>query len=87
MRMTSSSIARVRGKSSGCDVMERRLAQCKLELHPEKTKVVYCKDGDRGGHYPDEKFDFLGFTFRPRLAKFREGKYGVSFNPAVSAKA
>jgi len=69
------------------DVMERRLAQCKLELHPEKTKVVYCKDGDRGGHYPNEKFDFLGFTFQPRLTKFREGKYGVNFSPAVSAKA
>jgi RNA-directed DNA polymerase len=69
------------------EVMERRLAQCMLELHPEKTKVVYCKDGDRSGHYPNEKFDFLGFTFRPRLAKFWEGKYGVNFSPAVSAKA
>jgi RNA-directed DNA polymerase len=69
------------------EVMERRLAQCMLELHPEKTKVVYCKDGDRRGHYPNEKFDFLGFTFRPRLAKFWEGKYGVNFSPAVSAKA
>jgi len=68
-------------------VMEKRLAQCRLELHPEKTKVVYCKDGDRGGRYPNEKFDFLGFTFQPRLTKFWEGKYGVNFSPAVSAKA
>jgi RNA-directed DNA polymerase len=67
--------------------MERRLAQCKLELHPEKTKVVYCKDEKRNGHYFNEKFDFLGFTFRPRLSKFREGKYGVNFSPAVSEKA
>jgi hypothetical protein len=36
---------------------------------------------------PYEKFDFLGFTFRPRLTKYREGEYGVAFNPAVSAKA
>ena len=69
------------------EAMERRLVQCKLELHPEKTKIVYCKDEDRRGSYPTEKFDFLGFTFRPRLTKYREGKYGVGFNPAVSAKA
>ena len=69
------------------EAMERRLAQCKLGLHPEKTKIVYCKDEDRRGSYPNEKFDFLGFTFRPRLTKYREGKYGVGFNPAVSAMA
>jgi len=64
-----------------------RLALCKLELHPEKTKVVYCKDADRGGRYPNEKFDFLGFEFRPRLSKNRYGKCFVSFSPAVSTKA
>jgi RNA-directed DNA polymerase len=69
------------------EVMERRLSQCKLELHPEKTKVVYCKDDKRRDNYPNEKFDFLGFTFRPRLTKFREGKYGVNFSPAVSEEA
>jgi RNA-directed DNA polymerase len=69
------------------EALGKRLSQCRLELHPEKTKVVYCKDEKRSGHYPDEKFDFLGFTFRPRLAKFREGKYGVNFGPAVSAEA
>jgi len=45
------------------------------------------KDGDRVGHYPREKFNFLGFTFQPWLTTFREGKYGVNFSPAVSAKA
>ncbi len=69
------------------DMVEKRLSQCRLELHPEKTRMVYCKDDKRSGHYPNERFDFLGFTFRPRLAKFREGKYGVSFSPAVSAEA
>jgi RNA-directed DNA polymerase len=67
--------------------MKRWLAQCKLELHPEKTKVVYCRDEKRNGRYPNEKFDFLGFTFRPRLSKFREERYGVNFSPAVSEKA
>ncbi len=69
------------------EAMEKRFSRCKLELHPEKTKVVYCKDDKRSGHYPNEKFDFLGFTFRPRLTKFREGKYGVNFSPAVSEEA
>ena len=64
-----------------------RLAQCKLELHPEKTKVVYCKDDERRGHYPNEKFDFLGFTFRPRRSKNRWGRFFINFSPAVSAKA
>ena len=64
-----------------------RLAQCKLELHPEKTKIVYCKDDDRRGNYLNEKFDFLGFTFRARRSKNRWGKYFINFSPAVSDKA
>ena len=67
--------------------IKRRLAQCKLQLHPQKTKIVYCKDDDRKGRYPNEKFDFLGYTFRPRRAKNRWGKYFVSFLPAVSNEA
>jgi group II intron reverse transcriptase/maturase len=43
-----------------------RFEACKLELHPQKTKIVYCKDANRRGHYPDYSFDFLGFTFCPR---------------------
>jgi RNA-directed DNA polymerase len=65
----------------------RRLAQCKLELHPEKTKIVYCKDVDRTGDYPQESFGFLGFEFRPRGAKSRLGRYFLSFLPAVGKKA
>ena len=64
-----------------------RLQECRLELHPEKTKVVYCKDDDRRGTYPHEKFDFLGYTFRPRRSKNRYGKYFINFTPAVSDKA
>ena len=65
----------------------RRFAQCGLELHPLKTRVVYCKDADRRGSYAETSFDFLGFTFRPRLSKNRWGKTFVNFSPAVSAKA
>ncbi len=68
-------------------VIEERLKQCRLELHPEKTKIVYCKDTFRKGNYPNEKFDFLGYTFRPRKAKSRNGKFFVSFLPAVSNEA
>ena len=67
--------------------LEKRFAECGLTLHPEKTKIVYCKDDDRRGDYPNQKFDFLGYTFRPRLARRRAGKIGVSFSPAVSNKA
>jgi RNA-directed DNA polymerase len=64
-----------------------RLEECKLALHPEKTKIVYCKDGNRKENYPHEAFDFLGFTFRPRMSKSRYGNYFVGFNPAVSNRA
>src|SRR5919198_3090446 len=62
-------------------------AECGLELHPEKTRIVYCKDDDRQGEYEHTKFDFLGYTFRARRSKNRWGKYFVNFSPAVSNSA
>lgn len=67
--------------------LKERLEACKLELHPDKTKIVYCKDANRRGNYPQHKFDFLGYTFRPRKAMNRNGELFVSFTPAVSEKA
>jgi group II intron reverse transcriptase/maturase len=67
--------------------LEQRLGECGLELHPEKTKIVYCKDEDRKGDYPVIRFDFLGYTFRPRLSRNRWGKFFVNFSPAISNKA
>jgi RNA-directed DNA polymerase len=67
--------------------IEIRLEQCRLELHPTKCRIVYCKDDNRRGQHEHTSFDFLGYTFRPRLAKNRQGKYFVSFIPAVSGKA
>jgi group II intron reverse transcriptase/maturase len=67
--------------------IERRFAECGLELNLQKTKIVYCKNSNRRGDYPVQKFDFLGFTFQPRKAKNREGRYFVGFNPAISNKA
>ena len=64
-----------------------RLRECGLELHPEKTKIVYCKDDDRRRTYPNEKFDFLGYTFRPRRSKNRFEKYFINFSPAIPDRA
>jgi group II intron reverse transcriptase/maturase len=65
-----------------------RLAECQLEMHPEKTKIVYCKDGKRRGTYPNTKFDFLGYGFRPRVVKDRKSKrLFTSFGPQVSASS
>jgi len=69
------------------DRLAERFKECNLELHPEKTRIVYCKDADRYADYNNISFDFLGFTFRPRLSKNKYGKYFVNFTPAVSQVA
>ena len=69
------------------DRIARRLAEVGLDLNREKTHIVYCKDSDREGSCERERFDFLGYTFRPRLAKSRYGHYFVSFLPAVGDDA
>ena len=55
--------------------------------NPDKTRIVYCKDADRTGSYEHERFDFLGYTFRPRLSRSKLGKHFVNFSPAVSDDA
>ena len=65
----------------------RRLAECGLELNERKTRIVYCQDADRRGSYEHTSFDFLGYTFRPRLSKNKFGKSFVNFSPAVSGEA
>lgn len=67
--------------------LQTRFAQCGLELHPLKTRIIYCKDDDRTGDYADTAFDFLGYTFRPRRSKNRWGKAFINFSPAISRKA
>ena len=67
--------------------LEERLEQFGLKLYPEKTKIIYCKDDRRPGNYPQVKFDFLGFTFRPRFTKNRLGQFFLGFTPAISNKA
>jgi len=64
-----------------------RFAACRLVLHPEKTRIVYCKDANRRGDFPNQSFDFLGFSFRARKALGRERRPFACFLPAVSPKA
>src|SRR5665213_1671686 len=66
--------------------LAERLGSLGLELHPDKTKVVYCKDGRRRGDFEHTSFDFLGYTFRGRVVRGRRGFF-VGFNPAMSDKA
>jgi RNA-directed DNA polymerase len=69
------------------DAIVKRLAQVGLELNLDKTRIVYCKDSNRPGSHEHERFTFLGYTFRPRLARNRAGVKFVSFLPAVSDDA
>ena len=64
-----------------------RFRQCELELHPEKTRIVYCKDINRQGDFPHVQFTFLGYTFRPRKAVDKYGRIYINFAPAVSRDA
>jgi RNA-directed DNA polymerase len=69
-------------------VITRRLACCKLDVNPAKTRIVYCKDENRRDSYEHERFDFLGYTFRPRLSRStKHNKFFVNFSPAVSDDA
>jgi RNA-directed DNA polymerase len=68
--------------------LQARLAECQLELHPDKTRIVYCKDIKRTAEYPTVMFDFLGYCFQPRLVKnTRTKQLFWGFNPAVSPGA
>ncbi len=69
------------------DKLAKRMKAWGLQIHPDKTKIVYCKDADRRGEHESVSFDFLGFTFRPRLSKNKYGKMFVNFTPAVSKDA
>src|SRR5262249_27400559 len=69
------------------DKVAKRLRECGLRMHPDKTKIVYCKDHKRREAYSVVSFDFLGFTFQPRPARSREGGVFLGFSPAISTKA
>jgi RNA-directed DNA polymerase len=67
--------------------LSQRFRECGLEPHPEKTKIVYCKDSNRKGEYPYTEFDFLGYCFRRRVVKLKRKNKFLSFSPAMSKAA
>lgn len=67
--------------------LKARMLECKLEIHPDKTRIVYCKDANRKEEHEHTSFTFLGYEFRPRVARNRSGQYFIGFTPAVSPQA
>lgn len=64
--------------------LTQRLQDCSLEIHPDKSRIVYCKDNNRKGNYSLITFDFLGYTFRPRRCVNKRGEVHPNFLPAIS---
>src|SRR4029078_12048829 len=64
--------------------LKERFTECGLEMHPNKTKIIYCKDANRRGEYKHTSFEFLGYAFRPRLVKSKDNILFSSFPPAES---
>jgi hypothetical protein len=64
-----------------------RMAEVKLSLHPDKTKVVYCKNGKRNQAHEHISFDFLGYSFRPRKSRNGKGELFLGFDLGISNKA
>lgn len=67
--------------------LETRLHECGLQLHPVKTRIAYCADANRRQAFDTVRFDFLGYTFKPRQAVNKRGRLFTSFSPAASDKA
>lgn len=67
--------------------LKTRFKECGLELHPQKAKVVYCRDIHRRQEHDNIQFDFLSYTFRPRRSKDRHGRVFVNFTPGISRAA
>jgi RNA-directed DNA polymerase len=89
-RYADDAVVHCRSQKQAQDVMQTiaaRLAECGLTMHPEKSKVVYCKQRYRTKAYLAVQFTFLGFTFRPRGARDRHGHVFTGFLPAVSETA
>ncbi|WP_242684360.1 group II intron reverse transcriptase/maturase [Paraburkholderia hospita] len=89
-RYADDAVVHCRSETQAQEVMHAiasRLAECGLQLHPEKSKIVYCKDRSRNEAYPNVIFTFLGFLFRPRRVLTKSGWLSTSFLPGVSPAA
>lgn len=67
--------------------LHARMQEVGLRLHPDKTRIVYCKDSNRRGQHEHTSFTFLGYAFRGRTAKGKHGRLFSSFLPAISPEA
>ncbi|MFK0258651.1 group II intron reverse transcriptase/maturase [Streptomyces sp. NPDC090445] len=67
--------------------LQMRMREVGLELHPDKTRIVYCRDSNRRGSYEHTVFTFLGFTFRARQVRLKSGRMFTGFNPGISNDA
>src|SRR6202021_2410473 len=68
--------------------LSERLTDWKLEIHPTKTRIIYCKDSGREGPYEPFSFPFLGYEFKPRRARnTQDGSIFTSYQPAISPTA
>jgi RNA-directed DNA polymerase len=89
-RYADDGVLHCKSKEQAEKVVEKiraRFHQCGLEVHPEKTQIIYCRDVNLKGDYPVQSFTFLGYTFRPRKAVDKYGRVYVNFLPAVSRDA
>lgn len=79
---------RTKAEAEAIKALQARFEECELEMHPDKTKIVYCKDSNRPGSHASQSFDFLGFTFRPRRARNHQKKENFcTFSQAASRAA
>jgi RNA-directed DNA polymerase len=89
-RYVDDAVVHCRSETEAVQVLaaiRKRMEQVGLELHPDKTRIVYCKDDNRRGSYKNIEFTFLGYTFRPRGVRTKHGNMFTGFNPAVSKEA
>jgi group II intron reverse transcriptase/maturase len=89
-RYADDAVVHCRTQEQAAEVMQAialRLTECGLTMHPDKSKIVYCKDSNRTRAYPEVTFTFLGFTFRPRKAISRHGRNFTSFLPGAGEDA
>lgn len=89
-RFADDAVVHCRSQQQAQDVLEalrKRFSGCGLKLHPEKTKIVYCRDEQRRQDFPLTSFDFLGFTFQARRVWNPRGWFFSGIQPAVSRKS
>lgn len=89
-RFADDAVVHCHSKAEAENLLNRlrvRMKACGLDLHPDKTRIIYCMDDNRRSEHEHTSFDFLGYTFRNRMVKAKTGEYFGGFNPAVSKKA